>query len=483
MNIFNLLIEKRNIVGVEISDTFIRISYFRPRKKTYLKKTTLPSNEIVLIEEPIPSGIISGGVITDKVLLKKLLKEIWKKQNLRKSYAIISIPEDKVYSHIISLPKAIVDKSQIKDAVDLAIDFQLPIKRENVYIGWKSISSPSTSTNKVIISTIPKNIIDDYAEVLNDAGIKLLALESHIASIVRSIKLSPEKITLIIKNNPSSATIFNIKDNIFESSRTIPSVFLKKDNALNDEVAKIKNSLEAESEDTIEELPFEEAVIKDEYTKYPEIPTDTKMQSKWLISLGATIRGEIPQGQDDLISLLPIGTVEAYHNQKVKIFITLIRNIIIWISIFFVFAFSAAYFLIFSVSQNINNTSKIISMTNVSPNIKENELLIKKVNALTLTAERVLSTTPSWSILIDEINSRVISGIIVSSFKASSLSDTMSIVGMAKDRNTLNLFKKSLQDSTYLTGVNLPITNLEKKMDIPFSISFQLKDPNMIYYK
>ena len=59
----------------------------------------------------------------------------------------------------------------------------------------------------------------------------------------------------------------------------------------------------------------------------------------------------------------------------------------------------------------------------------------------------------------------------------------MTITGVSKDRETLNLFKKSLQESPYITGVELPINNLEQKENIPFSISFHLKDPSMLYYK
>lgn len=481
MNIFNLLIKKRHVAGVEISDSFIHISYFRPRTKK--NKENLPSNELVLIEEPIPLNVITNGIILDKVLFEKILKNIWIKEKLHKYYAVVSIPEDKIYSQIFSFPKTVLDETQIKDAVDLAIDFQLPFKRDDVYIGWKNINNPSHSTSKILISMIPKIIADDYIQILDKVGINLLALESHIASIIRSIKVSPEKITLIIKNNESSSTIFTIKDNNLQFSRTIPSIFLNKEKSLKDEVVNIKNSLESESENTINEIPFEESTIKDEYAKYPEITATVKKQSKWLISIGATIRGEIPQGQDNLISLLPVGTVEAYEYQKIKIFITLIRNIVIGISVFFLFAFCASYLFIFSISQNVNNASKIIFMNTVSPDMKDNELLIKKVNDLTLISESALSKTPNWSILIDEINSRTINGIIISNFRAPSINDTITLVGISKDRDTLNLFKKSLQDSTYLTGVELPITNLEKRLDIPFSITFQIKDPNMVYYK
>ncbi len=285
------------------------------------------------------------------------------------------------------------------------------------------------------------------------------------------------------KKNQDSATVFIIKDSILQFSRTLPSFFIKEEKSLTDEVSKIKKSFEYELKETINELPFVMATIKDEYLKYLLPTANTESQSKWLISVGAVIRGEISQGEDNQISLLPVSTAEAYKYQKIKTFITLIRNISIGVSIFFLITFCAAYLFIFSISQTINNRISTISITPISPEINKKQTLIKEVNSLTLVSQSILSTTPNWSILIDEINSRIIDGIIVSSFGAPSVSDTMSLIGIARNRDILNQFKKSLQGSDYLTSVDLPIKNLEQKGDIPFSISFRLKDPSMLYYK
>ena len=485
MNILDLLTKKKYFSGIEISDLNIRITYFNTSKKVAKKipgyNSETQENKLVLIEEPIPENIISNGVIVNKELFGKIIKDIWKRENLVDSYAIVSIPEDKVYSHIFPFPKSVTE-THLKEAIDLAIDFQLPFKRDTVYIGWENIGD-SGDTNKIFVSTIPKNIVDDYIKTLEDAGINIFALESHIASIARCVKLNPGEINLLTKKNHDSATIFTVKDNVLQFSRTLPVLFIKEEKFLLDEINKTKNSLESEFKETIHEIPFEGTVIKDEYLKYLNGVANLDPQSKWLISVGAVVRGLIPQGQDKQISLLPMGIDETYKYHNIKIFTRLIRNLSITVSIFFLLAFIAAYLFIFSISQTIQNESSIISSFPVSSDIIVKESLIKKVNSYTLVSQSILSTTPNWSILIDEINTRTIQGINISSFGAMSVNDKMFITGIAKTRDILNQFKKSFQDSTYFSEVDLPITNLEQKADIPFSISFRLKDPSMIYYK
>lgn len=479
MNILNLLTKKRNVVGIEISDQSIKIAYLRPKHKKENTKDSYPF-ELILKEEPLPYNVVSYGVIVDKGTLSASLKKIWNNESLNKSYAVVSIQEDKTYSHVLSFPNDI-DKNKLKEAVSLAIDFQIPIKRDDFYVGWEQ-NNDSSESNKVLVSAISKDIANEYIQVLDYVGINVLALESHIASISRSAKLNTKEKVLITKENQNSVTIFCFKNNVFQFTRTIPKSFAKNEESIKKEQTKLKNSFESESKEPISEVNLNDTKIVDEYSKYINTE-ELENQAKWLIPIGAFIRGEIPQGKDSQISLLPVGTAEAYSYQKIKIFVTLVRNIIIGVSLFFLFAFIASYLFILSISQRINSSNNKVVIAPTSSDITVKESLIKKVNSFGFISESILQNTPSWSILIDEINNRTIDGIIISNFRAQSINEAMSIAGISTNRDILNQFKKSLQDSKYLTEVELPITNLEQKGDIPFSISFKIKDPSMLYYK
>ncbi len=485
MNILNLLTKEKDIAGIEINDKVIRVAYFRPKKrflsKINPKETDLPENELVLIEEPIAPNIIQEGVVLNKEILGKKLKNIWTKAKLSSNYAIVSIPEDKVYSRIFPFPKTVND-SQLVDAINLTIDFQLPVKKDDVYVGWEN-AGDSHVINEVLISTIPKTVANSYIEALNYAGIKVLALETHIASIARSAKIKLGQATLFTKKNADGATVFILKDGVLRFSRTIPATFIKNDEYLINEAKYIKTSFESEKKISVIESPLSETTIRDEYTKYPGLKdTAPEIQSKLLVVMGATIRGKIPKGQDNRISLLSIGTVKAYEYQKTTTFIRLVRNMTIGVSLFFLFSFLASYLFIFFLSQATNITANIPTPS-IPPDMIQKETWVKNVDSIISASQTIISNTPTWSILLDDINSHIITGILISNLSVVSINDTMSISGTAKDRDTLNQFKKTLQESTYLTAVELPITNLQQKGDIPFSISFRLKDPSMLYNK
>lgn len=134
MNILNLLIKERRVVGIEIDDTCVRIAYFRPKKdhrKIQRTNSQISENELVLLEEPLAPNTVLEGAVIDKESLAKTLKNLWTKAKLQEYYAIVTISPSKIYSRIFAFPKAI-DTVRLEEAVNLAIDFQLPVKKAKV---------------------------------------------------------------------------------------------------------------------------------------------------------------------------------------------------------------------------------------------------------------------------------------------------------------------------------------------------------------
>ncbi len=485
MNLLNLLTTEKNVAGIEISDSVVRIAFLRPKESKRWqirgKKGLAPSAsdaleyDLLLIEEPIASNIIENGIVTDPDLLGQALKDIWVRAKLDTNYAIVAIPDNTIYSRIFSFPKG-VEGSRLTEAMRLAIGFQLPIKIEETYLDWE-LTTGTKTTNEILLSTIPRAVADGYVGALESAGVKTLALESQLASIARVIKHKAGESKLITSKNPDGVTIFIIKDGILQFSRTLPTKFVHEDKRA-EEIRKIKTSYEAEYGEVVNEMELNDLAINDSFAPY-KIKEPT---TKWLIALGATMRAQTAEGADNFISLLPVGTEDAYTYQKMTTFAVLMRNLTISVSIFFILAYLGTYLFMFSVSKNINSTITTLSTSSFYPEILAKEDWVQRVNELTFASQSILSQTPLWSIVLTEVNSRLIEGITASAFTATSFTEKMSLVGTAKDRATLNRFKKYLEESAMFSGVDVPFTNIEQRADIPFSASFRIKDPSALYY-
>jgi len=491
MNTLSLLTKEKLVAGIEISDSVIRVAFFRPHKKRFWKQTRSSTSthainkkerdekleELIRIEEPIAANIINDGVVIDAELLGKTIKNIWTKAKLETDYAIVAIPDDKIYSRIFSFPKS-VEGAKLTEAMRLAIGFQLPTETEDMYLDWEKVNGTS-SANEILLSTIPRSVVQGYIAALEFAGIKTLALESHLASIARVVEVAPGVATLFIKKTPDGATVFVLEDGILRFSRTLPAHFIQ-ERQIPDEIKKIKNSLSVEAGKEIVEQELAQASICAKYKKDAQFSSP---ESKWLIALGAVIRGKIPEGGDNLISLLPVGTEEAYAYQRATTFTILVRNLIIGVSIFFIVAYSATYLFVLSLSQNAATQIITLGASAIPPELAEKEQQISNVNALTEAGVAFLAQTPLWSEILTEFSQRTPDGITISMFSAPSFTGKMSLTGVASTRTILNNYKTTLQASTLLSEVELPLTNLEQKDKIPFTISFRLIDPSALYYK
>lgn len=486
MNLLHLLTKEKRVVGIEISDSVVRIAFFRPRKTKKHEKSLDPTvktvngslgaiktfreEELVLIEEPIPSNLIVEGTVADIEYLGKILKNIWLNAKLGTNYAIIAIPDDKIYSRIFSFPKS-VEGVRLTEAMRLAIGFQLPMKTKEVYLDWERTGG-TANTNEILLSTISRGVAEGYVLALEKAGIKTLAIESHLASIARTVKKVPGETTLFSEIKPDGATIFALKDGILRFSRTFPFRFVTEDR-IPTEIKKVKLALEADTKKPVTESSLSNTEIRDDYSWY--LPKNNPQQ-KWMIALGAAIRGRIKDGEDNLISLLPVGTEEAYAYQRTTTFIVLMRNLIIGVSFFFVAAYLSTYFFMLSLSQTSAKKITTLSETTIPPELEKMEKQIKEINTFTKEGASFLAEMPKWSPVLTEIVNRTPSEISISAFSAPNFDGRMSLSGVATNRTVLNNYKKSLQASPLLTQIELPLTNLEQKENIPFSASFQLKD-------
>ena len=495
MNLLNLLTKEKRVAGIEISDSVVRIAFFRSNGKKKSRagihlvaldkpqtetatpaEAHEPDDELILIEETIAPNIIADGVVVDIDLLASTLKEIWGKAKLGTDYAIVAIPDDKIYSRIFSFPKSVTEE-RLTEAMRLAITFQLPIKTEDAYLDWERTPGTAT-TNEILLSTIPRDVADGYVQALEKAGIKTLALESHLAGIARAVKLAPGETTIFSKKTPDGATIFALRDGILRFSRTFPAHFVQ-EAELHNEVNKVKEAIASETKGAVKEQELVKANVRDEYSNREEM---SEPKSKWLVALGGAIRGRIPEGKDNLVSLLPVGTEEAYSYQRATTFIVLMRNLVISISIFFVSAYLVTYVSMLSLLQKGAQQVTTLSSSVIPPELVEKEKLIGEINAITETGSMFLAQVPIWSVVLTELVLRTPDGITISTFSAPNFTDRFSLVGNARNRETLNNYKKTLQESAMLSEVELPLTNLDKEESVPFSISFRLKDPSAIYF-
>ena len=371
--------------------------------------------------------------------------------------------------------------------MDLTIDSQLPQKKRDLYCDW--MITKGDGKKNVLLTYINRKKIDTVTTIAKRVGLRIVAIESLAMSLARSIKQTNDEATMLIEKGLINTSFSVILNNHLIFTLSVPNNKIGKD--IKKEVLRvvnyhnwldinIKNSIligDFENEE-LKRIPLKKITLEatHDINKFPD-------ETKWFVSLGAALRGLIPRKDDRMVSLMEVSTQKAYRREKINSVTNFFINLNIIFSIFFITIFMVAWSFMMSVQ---NNYVKQITSFNLSAD-SENSTQLKdranNFNNLVGQAATLASKEPHWSIVVAEVKEKIVNGIIVTNLSLPSSDGIFSINGIATDRETINQLKKSFESSNLFNEVNIPLNNLGKKVNIPFSVTFKIKSIDLIYTK
>lgn len=195
MNLFlqTIFNQAPTFFGIDISDLSIKIVKLQKRKNLLPKL-------IFFNKYNMEEGIIENGLIKNETALIEILKKIMTSiQNplIKTKYAVVSMPEQKVFIKIIQLPK--LSDIELNQAIKWEAEANIPMSLDEIYLDWQIVPSLEILNHvDVLITAIPKATAESYSYVLKKAGIIPIAFELESQAISRAlIKKTKEPVMII----------------------------------------------------------------------------------------------------------------------------------------------------------------------------------------------------------------------------------------------------------------------------------------------
>lgn len=466
MDLSSILAKNELIAGVEVTDLVVRLALAKRNKA----KTQID----LAIEQPLEPGVVSGGQIVKKEDFLAALKKLRQRCPKKIEGVIATISPLHTYGKIYSFPNNIYG-DKLQETVQLTIDYQLPMPAKDIYAGWQEIETGEHV--KVFVACAPRSMIDGYIEVFNKAGFALLAVERYPLSLIRALphEFAADPQGIVIKmQQPEAVYIFAYMNGYAFLSRVLP---LERATAefIDVELKNILNFIESEYK------------LRPKVYDFKDLKLDSSIvftgdSSSWLVAFGAAMRALVPRAQDRIVSFLPASTNQIFQYRKAINFSKIAATVMSAAAIFFILAYAGTWFFMSSLASKADNHIQALN-TPLPPEDAQIQNQMVHLNSVVSTTSQILLARPQWSKVIVELNSRVTPGIIITNADFTGPSLPLSITGVAQSRTVLNNFKNSLQQSQMFTAIQLPLNNLDQLANIPFSITFSLKDPNSIYPK
>ena len=186
---------KMSAAGLDISDQAIRFMKFSENKNGLIPK--------LFGEEKLPQGIIVSGEIIKKDELIKILSSLKQKYSL--NFVKVSLPEEKAYFFKTEIPK--VENGEIRQSIEFRLEENVPVKVDEALFDYSVITEDHMRNDHldVIVSVVPKQLAESYAEVLEKSGLTAVSFEVESKAIARSA---------IKDGSGGSVMIINIRDRV-----------------------------------------------------------------------------------------------------------------------------------------------------------------------------------------------------------------------------------------------------------------------------
>jgi len=165
-------------VGLDISDLSIKL--------VQLNKIRDKIKIQALGKLTLPLGVITNGVINDRAELIKAIKKIIAAPGYGKvssEEAAVCLPESKTFIKRIEVAKS---PNSLADVIGAEIEKHVPMSKSEIYYDWQ-VTAELADKYQVLIGAAPKEIVDQYAQLLDDAKLSVAAMEIEPTAICRCL--------------------------------------------------------------------------------------------------------------------------------------------------------------------------------------------------------------------------------------------------------------------------------------------------------
>ncbi len=253
---FNLFEKSKKAFGLEVSSSTIKAMQLE-NKKGNLSVRGYASADL-------PKGLIVNDSVSDAKTLSFLVKKMLEKPDMGRvdaEYCVVSLPESKSFVRVIQIP--IMGEAEADSAVPFEAESFIPMPIDQVYLDWQKISETGDKMNVLIIAS-PKEFVDKHLSVLDQCGLKPIALEVESQSCQRAlIATNSEETVLIIDMQASRSSMVLVEDGSMQFTSTIPIA----GNSFSESIAKALGVSSAKAEEVKKKVGIANV------SEYPNIKT------------------------------------------------------------------------------------------------------------------------------------------------------------------------------------------------------------------
>ncbi len=178
---------KKYKLGLDIGSSLIKVCLPTPKGRP------------LILSLETPAGVVSKGVLQSSEGLSEFLRQWIKRNQLDHHYVVAALPASTLVLRHIQLPR--MKAKETAEAVQWEARRVLPFPLEEAQMDWVSHGLSIIDEGEmqdILLVAVRDSIAERYAKAINDAGLKLLALDIAPMALGRWLLKDTQDTTLII---------------------------------------------------------------------------------------------------------------------------------------------------------------------------------------------------------------------------------------------------------------------------------------------
>lgn len=159
---------------------------------------------------PMPEGLAASDAPGDQAKIAALVSKLLKDSGVTAKTAVAGLPSNKIFTSVITTPK--LDNAELSKAIKYQAEQYIPMAMDQVKLDYSVIGQSADGTTlDILLVAAPVSVVTKYANILELAGMELMALEPNAVAAGRALVTSKEIAVVVLDINSfdSDITIIN----------------------------------------------------------------------------------------------------------------------------------------------------------------------------------------------------------------------------------------------------------------------------------
>jgi type IV pilus assembly protein PilM len=202
-------------IGIDIGSSLIKAVELNPRGRDWRLSSAIS------LASPVGGLIINNRESITNVA--QVLSRVVKEAGFKSTRAVLSLPEDKVFTHLVNLPK--MKDEEVEQTLQWQVEQYIPMPVDQTTWSYQIIGKDGTESEglEVLLIAAPKLLVETYKSVVDIVGLELLAIETELVAISRSIVPANSLLNVVLDLGSTTTGIGVVNNGLLVFSRSIPT--------------------------------------------------------------------------------------------------------------------------------------------------------------------------------------------------------------------------------------------------------------------